>query len=120
MTDRDRLLMLLRGHEDGFTRTELTYRLNLPDRAVRKLIEEAVAESEYPILCDRTGGGEGRYRIARADEWDAVNAANAEDTARAISLHRKARGRREAFARRYQSGGLFLHTVPDTLDEATA
>ena len=112
MTDRDRLIQLLRGYPDGFTRTELSYRLSLSDRAVRKLIEEAVAESDWPIICERAGG-EGRYRIARAHEHELVNQANAEDTARAISLHEKARGRRRAFERRYSAGALFLDHVPD-------
>ena len=112
MTDRDRLLILLKGYEEGFTRTELAYRLSMPDRAVRKLIEETVAESSWPIVCIRAGG-EGRYRIAKSHEHDLVNEANREDTARALSLHRKAKGRREAFARRYQAGSLFLDAVEE-------
>ena len=115
MTDRDRLEMILKGEPAGFTRAQLATRLNLADRAVRKLIEEAVAESDWPIICERAGG-EGRYRIARSDEYDLVNAANREDQARAISLHQKARGRARAFERRYQAGGLFLHPVPTDLD----
>ena len=115
MTDRDRLEQLLRGEQNGFTRAELAARLSMPDRAVRKLVEEAVAESDWPIICERAGG-EGRYRIARAHEYDLVNQANREDQARAISLHQKARGRARAFERRYQAGGLFLHPVPTDLD----
>ena len=113
MTDRDRLEQLLRGERNGFTRAQLAARLNLADRAVRKLIEEAVTESSWPILADRAGGGEAHYRIARAHEWDAVNRANAEDTTRAISLNQKARGRLRAFQRRYSAGGLFLDAIPD-------
>ena len=112
MTDRDRLEMLLRGCPEGLTRTELAYRLSMPDRAVRKLIEEAVAESDWPIVCIRAGG-EGRYRIAKSHEYDLVNAANAEDTARAISLHEKARGRRRAFERRYQTGAPFPAAIEE-------
>jgi len=115
VTDRDRLEMLLKGEPAGYTRAELAARLTMPDRAVRKLIEEAVAESDWPIICERAGG-EGRYRIARAHEYDLVNQANREDQARAISLHKKARGRARAFERRYQAGGLFLHPVPTDLD----
>lgn len=118
MTDRDRLTQLLRGRPAGLTRDELTRHLNLPDRAVRKLVEEAVAESDWPIVADRSSGGEARYRIAQAHEYDVVNQQNAEDTARAISLHKKARGRLLAFQRRYQSCDLFLHHVPETLEEA--
>jgi predicted ArsR family transcriptional regulator len=114
MTERDLLIQALRGEPGGFTRTELAHRLRLPDRAVRKLIEEVVAEGEWPVLADRTAGGEARYRIAQAHEYDAVNAANREDKARAISLHQKARGRYQAFARRYQTGSLFLEPVSDT------
>lgn len=116
MTDRDRLEQLLRGNPDGFTRDQLAQRLALTDRAMRKLIEEAVAESDWPILPPTVTGGV--YRLARADEHDLVNQANAEDTSRAISLHKKARGRQRAFERRYQAGSLFLTYVPDTLDEA--
>lgn len=118
MTDRDRLIQLLRGRPEGLTRDQLVQHLDLPDRTVRKLVEEAVAESDWPIIPDRSAGGEARYRIARAHEWDAVNQQNAEDTARAISLHKKARGRLLAFQRRYQSCDLFLHHVPETLEEA--
>jgi len=111
MTERDLLIQALRGNPAGLTRTELEYRLKMPDRAVRKLIEEVVAEGEWPVLADRTNGGEARYRIAQAHEYDAVNAANREDRARAISLHQKARGRYQAFARRYQTGSLFLEPI---------
>jgi hypothetical protein len=119
MTDRDRLTQALKGNPEGFTRTELAYRLNMPDRAVRKLIEETVAEGEWPIIADRTAGGEAKYRIARAHEHDLINQQNREDTARAISLHQKARGRRLAFERRYQAGGLFLDAVPAELERAS-
>lgn len=111
MTERDLLIQALKGEPAGFTRTELTHRLRMPDRTIRKLIEDVVAEGEWPILADRTSGGEARYRIAQAHEYDAVNAANREDRARAISLHQKARGRYQAFARRYQTGSLFLEPI---------
>ena len=110
MTERDLLIQALRGNPAGLTRTELEYRLKMPDRAVRKLIEEVVAEGDWPIICP-TEAGERRYRIAQAHEYDAVNAANREDRARAISLHQKARGRYQAFARRYQTGSLFLEPI---------
>ncbi len=113
MTERDHLVTLLRGVPGGLTRAELATRLDLPDRALRRLIEDAVSESDWPIVCERFGNTEGRYRIALASEWDVVNRANAEDTARAIALHRKARGRRNAFERRYAAGALFLNDVPD-------
>lgn len=115
MTPEQYLTVLLKGHKSGLTRGELAQRLALTDRAMRKLIEEAVAESDWPILPPTVTGGV--YRLARADEHDLVNQANAEDTSRAVSLHRKARGRQRAFERRYQAGGLFLNYVPETLDE---
>jgi len=117
MTDRDRLTQLLRGNPDGYSRDELAARLGLSDRSMRDLIEDAVAESDYPILPPTVTGGV--YRLAQPHEHELVNQANQQDTKRAISLHRKARGRQQAFERRYQAGALFLERVPDTLDEAT-
>lgn len=118
MTDREHLERLLQGNSRGLTRAQLVDRLRMTDRAVRKLIEDTVAESAWPIIADRTGGGEARYRIARADEWDAINRANAEDAERAKSLFRKAHGRRHAFLARYPNGALFLDPVPDLEDAA--
>lgn len=115
MTDRDRLEQLLRGNPDGFTRDQLAQRLGLPDRAMRKLIEEAVADSDWPILPPTVTGGV--YRLAQPHEYELVNQANREDRARAISSLTKARGRHLAFQRRYSSGALFLDPVP-TLEEA--
>ena len=116
MNDRDRLTQLLRGSTFGYTRDELAQRLGMNDRAMRDLIETTVAESDYPILPPTVTGGV--YRIAQAHEYDLVNHANEQDTRRARSLHRKAAGRRRAFERRYQTGGLFLDSVPE-LEEAT-
>jgi hypothetical protein len=111
------LLRALAGHARGFTREELAARLGLSDRRMRDLIEDVVATGAEPIICDRTGGA-GRYRIARSDEWDAVNRECAEDLARAVSMHRKAKGRRLAFQRKYTAGDLFLASVPDELEAA--
>lgn len=116
MTAREHLEVLLRDNPNGFTREELAETLRLPDRATRRLIEEAVAESDWPILPPTVTGGV--YRLAHPHEYDLVNEANRQDTARAISLHQKARGRQRAFERRYQAGHLFLHHVPATLEEA--
>ena len=116
MTDRDRLIQLLRGNTYGYTRDELAARLGMNDRAMRDLIETTVAESDYPILPPTVTGGV--YRIAQAHEYDLVNHANEQDTRRARSLHRKAAGRRRAFERRYQTGGLFLDPAPE-LEAAT-
>lgn len=116
MTDRERLEQLLKGNPHGFTRDQLAERLGLPDRAMRKLIEEAVANSAWPILPPTVTGGV--YRLAQPHEYDLVNQANAEDRARAMSSLVKARGRLLAFQRRYQAGGLFLHPVPDLEERA--
>ena len=111
MNDRERLTQLLRGATPGYTRDELARRLHMNDRAMRDLIEETVAESDWPILPPTVTGGV--YRIAQPHEHDLVNQANEQDTRRAKSLHRKAAGRRRAFERRYQAGGLFLDPVPE-------
>ena len=116
MNDRDRLTQLLRGSTFGFTRDELAQRLGMNDRAMRDLIETTVAESDYPILPPTVTGGV--YRIAQPHEHHLVNLANEQDTRRAKSLHRKAKGRRLAFERRYHAGSLFLDSVPE-LEAAT-
>ena len=115
MNDRDRLEQLLRGEPRGYSREQLAKRLNLDDRAMRDLIEETVAEADWPILPPTVTGGV--YRIAQAHEYDLCNRANAQDRARAMSSLIKARGRLRAFERRYQAGALFLDHVPATLDE---
>lgn len=114
MTDRDRLEQLLKGNPEGFTRDQIAARLGLSDRAMRKLIEEAVTESDWPILPPTVTGGV--YRLAQPHEYDLVNQANREDRARAMSSLVKAKGRLLAFQRRYQAGALFLEHVPDDLE----
>lgn len=113
MTDRDRLTQLLRGHPPGYTRDELAKRLALTDRPMRDLIEDVVADSDWPILPPPVTGGV--YRLAQPHEHELVNRANRQDTSRAISLHKKARGRQLAFERRYQAGALFIEQVPETI-----
>ena len=108
MTPDEHLERLIKGNPRGLTRAELAYRLNTPDRAVRQLIEDAVASGRLPIICDRTSGGEGRYRLAKMDEIDLVNAESAEHYKRAVSLHKRHRGLLTAFQNYYQGGGLFL------------
>jgi len=116
MTDRERLEQLLKGTPEGLSRDQIAARLNLTDRGMRKLVEDAVAESDWPILPPTVTGGV--YRLAQPNEHELVNAANAEDRARAMSSLRKARGRLLAFQRRYTAGALFLDHVPDSLEEA--
>ena len=129
-----RLTRLLEGNRDGFTRDQLSDRLGVTDREARLLISElttlGVHEREArlliselttlgiaPVVCDRATG-EGRYRIAQAHEWDAINAECAEDASRAIKLHQRATGRRRAFTKRYSAGDLFLREVPPLEDVA--
>ena len=106
-----RLTRLLEGSRDGFTRDQLSDRLGVTDREARLLISELTTLGIIPIVCTRDGG-EGRYRIAQAHEWDAINAECAEDASRAIKLHNRATGRRRAFTKRYSAGDLFLKSVP--------
>lgn len=100
---------MLRGTPEGLTRQDLVWRLKLPDRKVRQLIEDLVAGGHLPIVADRTQGGEAKYRVPRADEIDLVNAEHAELQARAISLHERARGLVNAFQRHHATGSLFFH-----------
>lgn len=106
---------LLRERPHGVTRAELSAALRVDDRTARGLIERAVTAGHLPVIADQTITREARYRLARRDEHALVNRANAEDVARAISLLRKARGRRLAFEREH-GAGLFLDPVPETID----
>ena len=118
MTDKlQRLTRLLEGSRDGFTRDQLSDRLGVDDRTARLLISEVATLGLLPVVCDRSSG-EGRYRIAQAHEWDAINAECAEDASRAIKLHARATGRRRAFTKRYSAGDLFLREVPALEDVA--
>jgi hypothetical protein len=116
--DHERLARLLKGNPQGLTRAELTHRLRMSDRAVRALIEDTVASGALPIINDRTHGGEGRYRIPRADEVDAVNAEHAELYSRAIALHKRSRGLLNGFQTHYGGGTLFTPASPDLEDAA--
>lgn len=110
--EHESLLRTLRGNHAGFTRFELAGRLGLHERSVRDLIEDIVAAGVEPIIAERIGNKKARYRIAQAHEHDLVNAANHEDYARAVSLHKKSRGRLAAFERKY-APSMFLADVPD-------
>lgn len=108
-----RVARLLLGRPEGVTREEATLRLMMPDRAFRQLVEDITTSGWLPIVADRGNGGEARYRIARADETDLVNAASREDYARAVSLHKRSRGRVQAFQAHHSAGDLFLASVPE-------
>lgn len=111
----ERLERLLRGYPEGLTRARLRDRLDVDDRAARKLVEAATASGHLPIVSEAApGDADGRsrrYRLAGANEHDAVNRQCAEDVKRAISLLRKARGRRLAHERMY-GASMFLDDVP--------
>ena len=113
-----RLTRLLEGSREGFTRDQLSDRLGVTDREARLLVSELTTLGVLPIVCDRDAG-EGRYRIAQAHEFHAVNQECAEDASRAIKLHNRATGRRRAFTKRYSAGDLFLRAIPD-LEETAA
>jgi hypothetical protein len=102
------LILLLRGTPKGYTREELQHRLRLGDRAIRQLVEDLVAFGHLPIVADRTAGGEARYRIAGRDEIDLVNTEHHELQARALSLHRRAKGLLNAWQAYHQGGALFM------------
>lgn len=113
MTAEEHLDRLMRGNPRGLTRTELAYRLRVPDRAVRQLIEDAVASGKLPIVADRTNGGDARYRLAGRDEIDLVNAEHGELLSRALSLHRRAKGLLTAWEHTHNAGSLFSAATPE-------
>jgi len=113
MTDRERLEQLLKGTPEGLSRDQIAARLNLTDRQVRQLIEDAVASGALPIVADRTAGSDARYRIARMDEIDLINAEHHETLSRALSLHRRAKGLLDAFQTFHQGGNLFMPATPE-------
>lgn len=110
---------LLLGNPEGITRQQGVRRLGLdgkdPDRKLRDLVADIVAAAWLPIVNDRgdTNNREGRYRIARSDEVDAVNREAAEIQARAMSLHARGKGLRDAFQAHHHAGSLFLPEAPD-------
>ena len=106
-SDHKLLIGYLRGSPRGLTRVELTHRLNLGDRTVRALIEDLVAGGHLPIIADRSAGGEARYRIARVDEPDIVRKECEELESRALSLHARTKGLRNAYQSYHHAGELF-------------
>ena len=114
MTPEDHLTVLLKGHRNGLTRQELAHRLRMPDRAVRDLIADAITVLGMPIVADRSAGGEARYRIARSDEIDVINAEAAELHARAASCRRRAEHLKRAWLTFHDSGSLFMQPEPRT------
>jgi predicted ArsR family transcriptional regulator len=113
VTPEEHLDRLMRGERRGLTRAELAYRLRIPDRAVRQLIEDSVASGKLPIVADRTNGGEARYRLAGRDEIDLINAEHHELLSRALSLHRRAKGLLVAWEHTHNTGNLFTPVTPE-------
>jgi hypothetical protein len=99
------LILLLRGSPKGYTREELQHRLRLGDRAIRQLIEDIVAGGHLPIVSDNATA---HYRIAGRDEIELVNTEHHELQARALSLHRRAKGLLTAWQAYHQGGALFV------------
>jgi hypothetical protein len=112
MTPEEHLDRLMRGERRGLTRAELAYRLRIPDRQVRDLIADAITQAGLPIVADRSAGGEARYRLARSDEIDVINAEAAELHARAASCRRRAENLKSAWLTFHNSGGLFMQQEP--------
>jgi hypothetical protein len=101
------LIGYLKGSPRGLTRVELSHRLALGDRTVRALIEDLVSAGILPVIADRTGGGEARYRIARVDEPDLVHREREELESRALSLHKRSKGLLTAYQTFHGAGELF-------------
>jgi len=106
----------LKNNDRGYTREQLMDLLHADDREARRLIEHAVTSGELPIVCDRDGGGPGRYRIAGPDEFDRVRREHAELVERAKSNLARARGLLLAHERYHQAGTLFTPATPRAED----
>ena len=104
---------LLMGWPQGVTRSEATRRLGMHDRAFRQAVEDITASGWLPIVPDRSNGGEAKYRIAGPTEVELVSNASQEDHSRAVSLHKRSKGRLEAFRAHHTAGSLF---VPDVAE----
>lgn len=107
---------LLIGNPEGITREWAERLSGMTDRAFRQAMENVVASGWLPVVADRTAGGKARYRIAGPDETELVNSASREDHARALSLHKRSRGRVQAFQAHHGAGSLFLADVPEELE----
>jgi hypothetical protein len=118
VTPDDHLAVLLKGNKSGLTRAELAYRLRVPDRQVRDLIADAITSAGLPIVADRSAGGEARYRLARSDEIDVINAEAAELHARAASCRRRAENLKSAWLTYHNSGGLFMAAEPPAAERS--
>ena len=102
---------LLSGRPEGVTRRQAADRLPMSDRAFRQVIEDITASGWLPIVADRSDGGEAKYRVLAASEVELAEAASREDNSRAISLHKRARGRISAFRALHSAGNLFLTDI---------
>jgi len=102
----------LKNNDRGFTRDQLARLLHQDDRRVRRMIEAVVTNGELPIICDRDGGGEGRYRIARADEVDRVRREHDELVNRARATLAHAKGLVRAHEGYHSGGILFAPATP--------
>jgi len=103
----------LKNNARGYTREQLENLLHEDDREVRRLIEQAVADGELPIICDRDGRRPGRYRIAGPTEFDRVRREHDELVERARSTLARARGLLRAHELYHSAGSLFAPATPD-------
>jgi len=101
------------GNREGITREWAVRMTSMQDRTFRQCIEDIVSSGWLPIIPDRTAGGEARYRLLGPDEVELANAASQEDHSRAVSLHKRSRGRLEAFQHMHQAGSLFVADIPE-------
>lgn len=84
------------GRENAIRRCDLAHKLGLPDRSMRKAIEDARNEG---LLIVNTGSGEGYYQT---DDPDELLAQYKLDTARAMAVLK----RRKAVRRRLAELGI--------------
>ena len=116
------LARLVISNPEGITRQQGIQRLNLkgsdPDRELRDLVAEIVRSGWLPIIADRGASNrvEGRYRIARVTEVDALKREALEHHSRAMKSHLRSRGLVDAFQAHHHLGALLLADVPTIPD----
>ena len=106
--------MLLLGRPEGVTRQQGARHLDMEDdRLFREVCSEIASSGWLPVIAPRDGRGPRMYRIAGPNEVELVSNASQEDHSRAVSLHKRSKGRLEAFRAHHTAGSLF---VPDVAE----
>lgn len=111
----ERVARVLFQYPEGTVRDQMKARAGMDERAFRERCEEIAAAEWLPVIVDFPDGPNtpGRYRIARAHEAALVADEADRHYRRAVALHKRSRGLREAFKKHHHSGALFVGATPD-------